>query len=335
MKKFDLPYISLEITSDCNLNCRYCYNTWKRPGEKTVRLNSYLKAKKVLKQLFRIADIKHVTFTGGEPFLSERFDEIVLFTRMKKKDVTLITNGNAASQKDYEMMVKLGVGLFELPLHSINPEIHDKITKVNSSWEKSLQSIKILINNGAQVVGVIVITKINFNDVPETMKFMKSIGIRNIMLNRYNYGGSGIAEADHICMTHQEIKDTYKKANEIAVDTELSVTSNVCTPFCLLNPEEYPNIGFGSCSRDVKTMPLTVDINGNLRLCNHSPVIAGNIFENDFETIFKSDYVANWNIETPLFCKDCNIYEKCLGGCRAAAEQLGHGNAAVDPIMTI
>ena len=41
-----------------------------------------------------MADVEQVTFTGGEPFLAERFSELVLYTRMKRKQVAIITNGN-------------------------------------------------------------------------------------------------------------------------------------------------------------------------------------------------------------------------------------------------
>ena len=88
--KLYLPHISLEITSECNLNCKYCYNIWKVDNKNFEHLNSYKKAVKVLKRIFKIAEVDNVTFTGGEPFLSERFLEIVLFTRMKGKNVTAI-----------------------------------------------------------------------------------------------------------------------------------------------------------------------------------------------------------------------------------------------------
>jgi organic radical activating enzyme len=62
------------------------------------QFNSYKQAKKTLKRLFKIAEVGSVTFTGGEPFLAERFNELVLFTRLKNKSVTIITNGNAAAK---------------------------------------------------------------------------------------------------------------------------------------------------------------------------------------------------------------------------------------------
>ena len=92
------------------------------PEATTKEKNSYKQSLKTLKQLFKNAAVNHVTFTGGEPMMSERFAELVLYARMKKKEVTLITNGNFASKKDYKQMMDLGVALFEIPIHSPRAE---------------------------------------------------------------------------------------------------------------------------------------------------------------------------------------------------------------------
>jgi len=116
--KVKLPQITFELTSVCNLKCKYCYNIWKTPNNTDFQqFNSYKQAKKKLKRIFKVADVKHITFTGGEPFLSARFPELVLYARMKKKSVTIITNGNSANKSDYKQMLDLKVRLFELPVH--------------------------------------------------------------------------------------------------------------------------------------------------------------------------------------------------------------------------
>ena len=134
-----LPHIVFEVTSICNLNCRYCYNIWKRPNAKPVSNNSYSKAKKVLKRLFKIAQVSHLALSGGEPLLAQRFLEIVLFCRMKQKNVTIISNGNMGNRDYFKQLIDLGVSLFELPLHSFDAKTHDYLTRVKGSWQKSFR----------------------------------------------------------------------------------------------------------------------------------------------------------------------------------------------------
>jgi len=285
--------------------------------------------------LFKIADVKQVTFTGGEPFAAERFNELVLFTRMKNKSVGIITNGNKAKAEDYRQMLDLGVNLFELPLHSPSSREHDFMTNIPGSWQKTVNSIKQLIAMNAYAVAVVVITKANFHLIRETLLFIKELGIDRIMLNRFNIGGQGISEKENLWLSHKEINEAYKVAAETGREHKLQLSSNVCTPMCVLNPLDFKGIAFSSCSPDVKKRPLTLDILGNLRFCNHSPTVLGNIFKDNLEGMLNSEQAKMWNDVTPDFCSECNLYSKCMGGCRAASEQLKLSLSAVDPIVEI
>ena len=333
--KTELPHITFEVTSVCNLKCKYCYNIWKIPGSNGFQhFNSYKQAKKTLKRLFKIADVGHVSFTGGEPFFAERFAELVLYTRMKKKSVTIITNGNAATEADYKQTVDLGVGLFELPVHSHNSNAHDFMTEIPGSWEKSVNSIKQLLKFNAYVVAVIVVTKANYKQIAETLLFIKSLGVNRIMLNRFNIGGQGIAEKDNLLLMQKELTETYKTASEIGREHKLSLSSNVCTPMCVLNPSDFKGISFSTCSPDVKKRPLTLDIYGNLRFCNHSPTVLGNIFKDKLNDMLNSEKAQLWNNIIPDFCSDCNLYPRCMAGCRAASEQMNLSLNQPDPIIS-
>jgi radical SAM protein with 4Fe4S-binding SPASM domain len=306
------------------------------PGNKEfVQFNSYKQALKTLKKLFSIAQVDHITFTGGEPFMAERFNELVLYTRLQKKSVAIISNGNKAEKADYMQMMDIGVGLFELPLHSPNAEAHDFMTGTKGSWKKSLNSIQILAHMKANVVTVIVITKANYHQIKDTLLFIKNQGINRIMLNRFNIGGAGIAEKENLWLSHNDLKLTYKIAAETGRENKLLLSSNVCTPVCVLNPADYQGIAFSHCSAEVKRRPLTLDIMGNLRFCNHSPSVLGNIFTDNLDKMLESDKAKLWSTITPDFCSNCNYYARCMGGCRAASEQLNSSLNEVDPVVEI
>jgi radical SAM protein with 4Fe4S-binding SPASM domain len=153
------------------------------------------------------------------------------------------------------------------------------------------------------------------------------------MLNRFNIGGKGIEEQENLGITHRQLNEVYKYADILAGDYSLRLSANVCTPLCVVNPDDYPHIQFSVCSKNAFKMPLTLDLNGNLRLCNHSPVEIGNIFKDDYDGMFTSPYVVAWNRTIPLYCKECKKYPRCFAGCRAAAEQLGFGNESPDPVL--
>lgn len=331
--KLKLPNIAFELTDKCNLACRYCYNVWKIPGAERNSFDSYEKAIKTLTRVFSQADVRNVTLTGGEPFVAQRIKEIALLCRMEGKTVTVISNGFKGTEADYKSLIAMGITLFEFPIHSADEAVHDHITQVKGSWKKSIASIRSVQSLKGYPVPVIVLTKYNIEVLGETLDFIDALGLRRIMMNRYNIGGCGTADPASVSGTHSQLKKAFAIANVKAEERQLVISSNVCSPDCLINPTNYPNIMFGHCSDNVLQKPTTLDINGNIRLCNHSPVVAGNIYEQDIKDILYSPYANSWNEIVPDFCVDCDRWSICRGGCRAASEQCGLGLGHADPIL--
>ncbi len=330
-----LSNIAFEITSGCNLDCVYCYNIWKSPGAGIAPgQGSYKKSIRTLREFFRQADVPNVTLTGGEPFLAERFMEVALFCRMEGKGVTLITNGTSGTPAQYNDLLKVGVSLFELPVHSSDEAVHDMMAGVHGSWRKSVASVNSLCEIGADPVVVIVLTRFNIESVARTLDFIASLGVKRVMVNRYNIGGRYTANPAAVSATHSQLRNAFAGIECKAPELGLRVTSNVCTPRCILDPHDYPHIGFGNCSPDMARRPLTLDMDGSIRLCNHSPVVAGNIFAEPLEDILKSAYAKSWGTTVPEYCADCGMWKDCLGGCRAASEQCGLGLGHPDPLIT-
>jgi radical SAM protein with 4Fe4S-binding SPASM domain len=331
--KANLKYILFEVTRQCNLNCIYCYNHWKRESFEPEKVEeNYNLSLGTLKKLYQTTNVKHITFTGGEPLLAERLRELVLFCRLKGTSVTIITNGNAGTFEEFSQLIRIGVQLFELPVHSPTPSVHDRMTGVLGSWKKSTDTIRFITEMGGKVVPVLVITRFNFDKVGQTLEFIHSMGFHRIMLNRYNIGGRGVNNPEKVLPSKEQINEAFKQASETAQRLKLTISSNVCTPHCVIDPTQYLNIGFTNCSADITKRPLTLSNSGDLRFCNHSPNVLGNIFDQPVESILLNDKARSEFEKQPEFCHGCSKYAKCLGGCRAAAEQTGKTFGEVDPL---
>lgn len=333
MKFVRLPHIVFETTSECNHNCRYCYNIWKRPGASAQKPIGFRQTLHTLKTLFRQAEVSHVAFSGGEPFMSERFLDLVLTCRMKRKSVTIITNGTHARKEDYRSLKEIGVGMIELPILSAQSEVHDRLTGRIGSWIKVMQSAAIVQELGLPLVAVVVLTRLNYPGIGETIDFLKERGITRIMLNRFNVGGSGIREWKNLSLSKQELGSAFSLVDAKAEEHHLSISANVCTPFCVLDPEDYPHIGMVSCSPRIEERPVTLDAAGNVRLCNHSPTVLGNIQKTSLHEILKNPYLSRFAQTVPGMCVGCAEFNKCQGGCRAAGEQLWGTLEEEDPLL--
>ena len=78
-----------------------------------MQLTTFKEKKRTIKRIFNTIDFQHVTITGGEPFLADGLEEIVLDFRMKGKGITIISNGTAAKQSNYQMFAFLFVLLIQ------------------------------------------------------------------------------------------------------------------------------------------------------------------------------------------------------------------------------
>ena len=250
-----LPHAVVEVTTDCNLRCKHCYNWWKREGEAPPARGSFGKVFRLLEWLISHTTAEQVVFSGGEPTLCERFEELALHAKVNGLRVTVITNGNGPGRV-YEALARMGVDLLEFSVLSARAATHDGITGATGSWERTTRELRL----------------------------------------------------------------------------GLDVVSGVCTPHCLLDPEEYPHVRFGSCGTEAYRRPLTFDVEGNVRMCNHSPRVMGNVYRQPLEEILFSDYACSWESGRAAFCEECGRGERCRGGCRAAAEQVGGTLRDADPV---
>jgi radical SAM protein with 4Fe4S-binding SPASM domain len=166
------------------------------------------------------------------------------------------------------------------------------------------------------------------------VSFIASLGIKRIMLNRYNIGGEGASAPMEILPTEQQLIKAYREVSDEALAQGLTILSSVCTPVCILDPKDYRGIQFSSCSTDLAKRPVTIDYNGNVRFCNHSPVVLGNIFTDTVEEIINNPAAKEWATIIPTYCSDCKHFARCKGGCRAASQQCGKTLDYPDPIIS-
>jgi radical SAM protein with 4Fe4S-binding SPASM domain len=183
-------------------------------------------------------------------------------------------------------------------------------------------------------VCVIVLTRLNAARIVQTLEFLAASGARRVMLNRFNLGGAGIQKRSSLLLAAHELRDAYLAADQAASRLSLSVSANVGTPWCIIDPRHYPHITMSSCGRVPEGMPLTLGADGSLRLCNHSPVILGNIHRSRFDVLLKEKTASAFLSATPTLCTTCGLYEDCRGGCRAVSQQLSIPLESHDPISS-
>ena len=332
MPRVPIDNLVFELTGACNQCCRFCYNHW-RDGRTPIAPPDPSKARKTLKKLLSQATVRHLSFSGGEPLLLSNVHDLVLHARFKGCKVNILTNGTLLTADALDSFLSLGVSVIQIPFLSADASVHDSLTGLPGSWEKALDALR---RTGKAGIGaaVLVITKVNAPGVSETLSLIAGCGVRTVMVNRFNIGGNGIRNARELVPDRKTLQDAFSAIEAFAgAHPDMHFVSGVCTPLCYLDTARFPHIRFSRCSTDLSGRPVTVNYNGDVRFCNHSPRVLGNIHSRPIGDILADPEINGWYAGIPDECGKCTLFQRCGGGCRAASEQVHGTFSALDPIL--
>ena len=315
--KVQLSIFGLEVTQQCNSNCKYCYNVWKcTPSFPTFNAETE-KFMEIIRILKEQTKVKLISITGGEPLIRDDISEIVEFMKANKIDCNLLTNGSLINEKNAEELANLGISIFEIPLLAPEAKTHDELMGANI-FQNAVSGIAELTSNDANVVTAFVATKKNIDRVGETMDLAFSLGAKGIMFNRFNPGGEGLNHIDELMPTIGQFKNALEVVDDKAKELGLFVSSQIPTPPCIHDMTKYKHITTGYCPGGGTGSYFTIDGGGNVRICNHSPVILGNLFESQFTDLVKSPSLKEFQEIVPSICVSCEHLSTCNAGCKAA-----------------
>ena len=313
------PFFVLEVTSRCNNHCLYCYNVWTGDADYPTAELDTESWKRIIRRIRDQSPSELISLTGGEPLLRDDLPELVQFSREAGFQVNLITNGTLLTPERVAQLVEAGVTLFELPLLARDPAIHDQLAG-NRAWRAVIDAINSIKKLRATVVGVMVVTRDNLPQVEPILELGVMLGIDGIMLNRFNPGGRGIKLMERLLPSAEELGQALETADQISVRYGLPITSNIPIQPCLINPARFPNVRSGFCSTGTEMAYYAVDSSGNMRPCNHSPTILGNLLSDSIDEMIAGPLLRDFMEAIPPICEPCPSARTCQGGCKASAQ---------------
>jgi radical SAM protein with 4Fe4S-binding SPASM domain len=137
--------VHLDLTMRCNERCIHCYRVIERRPELT---RDELKA--LLGDLAR-AGTFYLTFSGGEVFLRNDLFELIEHARRLHFDVRVKSNALLITQESAARLRALAVRQVDISIYSADPAVHDWVTKVPGSLERSLEGAALLRDAGVTV----------------------------------------------------------------------------------------------------------------------------------------------------------------------------------------
>ena len=173
-RDFFIPqHISVELTSNCNLKCIYCYR------DAGPNHSAYLEYDVLVDILGRLANngVRSIELTGGEPLLHPHFLEILRYCVTRFDRIIVLTNGCLIDKETAKFAgthkEKL---LFQTDLDGSTQELHDSIRGVPGAFNKTIKGIENLVGEGVKLRVVMNIVKENVHDIEKTLITAKQLG---------------------------------------------------------------------------------------------------------------------------------------------------------------
>jgi radical SAM protein with 4Fe4S-binding SPASM domain len=305
-----LSHFFLELTPDCNNVCPGCGNVFAHP-ENALPL-SVADWRAVIDRLLSMPP--RLRLTGGEPTLHPEFEAIVSYINNQGIPFTVFTNARW-SKPDAVIHVLAHKECLEgilVSFHGARAVSHEAFTAVPGSFEEAVDNARQAALAGLRVITSTVITHQNYQEIEEIAVLAHSIGAQKSTFSRYIGRPLPEIEANEseLTLAVQTI-ERLSGSGHGAQSNRPTFRFGSPVPRCLI-----PNSSNGCMAGFVHA---TIDPWGNLRPCPHAPVIAGNVLEQDFETIWHSPTMEAWRKGLLAQCDGCSHVDECRSGCLAQA----------------
>jgi radical SAM protein with 4Fe4S-binding SPASM domain len=163
--------VHLDVTYRCNERCVHCYLDHDDHGEMTTA--------EIKDLLGQMADsgVFLLTLSGGEVFMRRDFLEIVEHARQLLFNVKIKTNGVMIREREARQVRELGVEQVQISVYSHRPQVHDAITKLPGSLNRTIKAIRFLKSQGLKVTMANVLMTANLFDNAGVMELAKELGV--------------------------------------------------------------------------------------------------------------------------------------------------------------
>lgn len=315
-------YLLFELTQRCQNRCLFCYNVWKEKADYPSDELGTREAIALLEKVVPEAGCEYVGLTGGEPLLKEGLLEIAAALARLKVTTILISNGKLLTDETVRKCLDRGIGFFEVSLHSDRRQIHDELAGREGSFEEALDAILAIKRHGGQVNTVFVATKSNIGRFKEFVELNALLKVDWILFNRVACGGACVADWRSLAPSPDELRRAFATGAPVAQKYRIGLSAGVQIQPCLVDLSQYPYVRSSFCPLNGEldgNSYFVIDPAGNLRMCNRSAAILGNLAAEPFPELVARREVAEFCAAVPDFCAGCKLARVCAGGCKADA----------------
>ena len=228
-----LRTIHIEIANACNERCTHCYI----PNERKNNMIDSALFYRIIEEGWKM-NIIHITLSGGEPLLHKDILGFLKKCRELELSVNILSNLTLLTGDIVSEMKKNSLLSVQASLYSMDAAVHDSITKLNGSFEKTKAGILRLCDENIPVQISCPIIKQNKDTYVDVLHWgwdhNIAVATEPVIFAAYDHSGCNLAnrlsieEVDDV-LTVQMQEGYAESLHKIAMDRE-SLTGN--DPIC-------------------------------------------------------------------------------------------------------
>lgn len=314
--------VMFELTYKCNFRCIHCYVSPDKKQKELTTEEVFL----ILDQL-KDAGTFHIGFTGGEPLLRRDIFKILDHAKICGFRISLLTNGYLIDKNIAKRIASLGTSLnrVDISVLGAREKTFEKITGVRGSFDKVMESIKLLKNEGVDVQVKATLMK------PNKDEFLKIKNLADRMRCLFRYGSmvSRKANGRDIASQYQVSPDeVFRIKRQLAGDKKvIDEKEDGCRVLKTKTPGRKSLFHCGAGQTEVTISPY-----GQMNFCLEIHYPQYNILKNSLRDCWEKlkDLVENIKLPKEYECGTCEIARFCRW-CPAKAWLLKKDFFTCDP----
>ena len=239
-----------------------------------------------------------------------------------------MTNGCLITKEDAKKASFLGISGIQVSLEG-PPELHDSI-RGRGSFNSAAKGVGHLVAEGNRVSANVTLSRINVEQIEETIEIAKKMGFHGIGFSRIVPCGRGKALLDSL-LTPQELKSAYQKILSLNTPSfEVASGDPLTGTLSGTKPSSGCNLTLSGCSAGFSG--VTITSNGSVMPCRRIGLVAGNLKKKSLRAIWASSRLL-WQLRRRESytgkCGRCFLWPSCRG-CRAVAYAYSRAQGKAD-----
>lgn len=292
---------SFDLTSACNFKCLHCYN------DSGVKPSDELSNEEVIEVSRQIAEFKpeSVCLCGGEATMRSNIIDVIKLLSPNVGVVNMVSNGYLFTKEKLIEFKEAGLNALQISLDGKDNMQNDTFRGVVGAFDKAVETIKLAVEVGLDVLISFIPNKLNFNTFDDYLDFAFSLGVGSVRvmplipMGRGSKINSLLLNSEEYCILQLKINNYKEKLKGTNQQLEWGDPLDHYTR--LPNNEKY---GYKSMTYEIKS-------NGDLTVSTYLPIVVGNVREKSLREHWENGYKDIWSNKKVLdyISKIENIYD--------------------------